>query len=339
MITFGILGCGMAAHYHAVAISALEESFLAGVCAGKSTRLDAFCKQHRTKSFSSYESMLSDPSVDAVAICTPSGYHYENALAALRAGKHIVIEKPICLSTRDADALQLEAEKSGKVVSIISQNRFSDGAAELKRAIMAGELGKVISVTLSMNYYRDQSYYDNDSWRGTKEMDGGGVLMNQGIHGVDMLVFLLGKVDSVCAYSGTLLRNIEVEDTLCAALHFENGSMGVINATVCSRNPRPMRLEICAEKGNAVIQGKDIVFWGLENPCKIPVRPAPEFDCFNASPPVSFENHIRQYRDILSAICSDNEPSVTLLDGRYALSIVQSLYESARTEKIIRIHN
>ena len=327
MLHFGILGCGSVADYHADAIASLTDAKLVVACGGRNA--EAFCKKHGIRMAGTYEEMLNDTGVDVIAICTPSGSHAQDALKAIAADKHVIIEKPICITAEDADTLERAAENSGKIVSAIFQYRFSDAIQEIKKAMDSGAFGKVISCALTMRYFRGKDYYDSGVWRGTKAMDGGGVLMNQGIHGIDLIAYLIGGVREVRGYASTLLRDIEVEDTASAALLFKSGALGTIDATVCNKGGGPLKIEICGENGSVMIEDENIMQWSLDRPCGIPVGKVSDSSPGTSPTGISTENHKRQYRNIAAAIRGEEALAVGIAEGRHALRIVLGVYESS----------
>lgn len=330
-VTFGIIGCGMIAHLHAQAISALPEAKLLGACSRSFRSAEMFCREFAVHPYLDYANMLADPELDTVVICTPSGNHAEQTLRALKAGKHVVVEKPMCLTLADADAVIATAKETGKMVCVISQVRFSDGVQAVKQAIDRGETGRLLSASASMWYFRDQDYYNTATWRGTKGGDGGGVLMNQGIHSIDVLCYLMGKPTSVKGYTRTLLRDIEVEDTAVAALEFENQGLAVVDATVCAKPARPRKLSICAEKGSIVLEEDTIVQWDLPVPCPIEICGTPGSTGAADPKGISNLNIIREYQNVLDHLLSGKPLHMDCHQGRIALSVILGIYESAKT--------
>lgn len=337
IVRFGILGCGSVANYHAAAIAATPGACLVCACGNTPEKAEAFCKAQGIRRMDSYEALLACPEVDAVSICTPSGLHAGEAIAAIQAGKHLVIEKPISIRNEDADRIQSAAAASGRVVCVISQFRFSDAAQAIRCAMDRGAFGKLVSAALTMRYYRGQDYYDSGAWRGTKALDGGGILMNQGIHGVDLLAYLMGPVAELTGYTRTRLRSIEVEDTACAALSFANGAIGVIDATVCNQGGSPMRIEICGEKGSVVLEDESITFWGLAEPCPCPVGVRSQSSAAASPTGISTQNHIRQFRNFAAAVRGEEPLLVGVRDGHHALQIVCGVYESAETGRPVTL--
>ncbi|NCB32220.1 MAG: Gfo/Idh/MocA family oxidoreductase, partial [Clostridia bacterium] len=198
-VGFGIIGCGVIAHFHAQALADLPRARLVGAYGTNEEKTRAFTEKWRVRQYESLQAMLADKEIDAVCICTPSGLHTQQAVLAMRAGKHVVCEKPMSVNLTEADELIATARETGVKVCIISQYRLSPAVQEIKRALDAGALGKVVQASLSMKYFRTQAYYDSAAWRGTWAMDGGGALMNQGIHGVDVFRYLMGPVRSLYA--------------------------------------------------------------------------------------------------------------------------------------------
>ena len=215
-VNFGIIGCGVISRFHIQAINAIDGAKLHGVYDHIYDFAKKTAEEQQVKAYQTLEEMLSDPELDAVCICTPSGLHAAQAIQAAKAGKHVLIEKPIALSLEDCDKISAKAQKSGVKIAVVSQLRFSPAMQKIKKALNEGKLGKIVSADIYMKYFRSQEYYDKNEWRGTIAMDGGGALMNQGIHGVDLLQYAMGPVKSITALSAALVRKIEVEDTLSA---------------------------------------------------------------------------------------------------------------------------
>lgn len=307
-LRIGIIGCGMVSRYHAKAIAANSGALLVGAASRSLASTEKFCSEYPDAyPYADLEQMLEDTRINTIAICSPSGNHFEHSKQALLAGKNIIVEKPFCLKLDDADQLICLARDKHLEICCISQSRFSDSSQAVKKAIEEGQMGKMVSCSLMMRYLREQSYYDQALWRGTFESDGGGVLMNQGIHGIDLLCFLMGHISSVMGYVRTRLRKIEVEDTGAAAVEFENGAIGVIDATVCSIPSFTKRFILCGEKGTVIIEDDSIKLWSLPTPC--PLEFGRSINGSSASDPrgISTTYHEREYRNIVD-ICSSASP-------------------------------
>ena len=192
-LRFGILGCGMIAKFHADAITSLENAILFGAADNNPATAQKYAAKYGIKAYGDYDQMLNDPQIDAVCICTPSGFHAENALKALKAGKNVVLEKPMALNTADADKIIATCTETGKKLTVICQLRFSEDILRVKKLISEDAFGKIVMCNLSMKYWREEEYYSQSAWKGTKKFDGGGALMNQGIHGIDLLLYIRNK--------------------------------------------------------------------------------------------------------------------------------------------------
>lgn len=336
-IRIGIVGCGMIAGFHAHALKTVENTVLAGACSRSEASAEKFCTEQSIPMFRTYEEMLRDPDIDAVSLCTPSGDHCRQILQALTAGKHVVVEKPMCITLEECNRVIAKAAETGLTVCVISQHRFSDGIQEIKRAIDAGELGKIHSVQLTMHYFRPQSYYDSAAWRGTWALDGGGVLMNQGIHGIDMLCYLLGNPRSVTGYIETSGRNIEVEDTACAAVRFESGVIGTIDASTCCAPGFPQRIVITCENGRIATQDDNIVEWTLPTPCQIEVGTKSGGSGAGDPKAIFMENHIRQFRNFANSLLHGAPLNSDAKEGKLPLEIILGIYQSSREARSISV--
>lgn len=336
-LKIGIVGCGMISRYHALAVQETEGISLTGCCSHSYESACALAKEFSITAWESYEDMLADGGLDTVAICTPSGDHARQILMALNAGKHVVVEKPMCLTLEEADKVVRKADETGLVVCTISQSRFSDAARVIKSAIDAGHFGRMVSASLMMRYFRSQEYYDQAGWRGTIAGDGGGVLMNQGIHGIDLLCWLMGRPVSACGYSDTLLRDIEVEDTVAAAVRFVGGAVASIDATVCSQPAYAKKLILCGEKGSVELTEDSITLWSLPVPCPLPIG-AEEGNSGAADPRgISHHNHTREYADFVHAVHTGAPVLIDAREGRVPLQVIHAIYESSATGKRVDI--
>lgn len=338
-IGFGIIGCGMISDWHAKAILATEGARLIGFTdLYEASRVEA-AKKYNSAAFESVEALLANAEIDAICICTPSGLHAPLAVKAANAGKHIVVEKPMALTLEEADEV-IEACEANKVkMEVISQLRFTYAVRRLKDAVEQGELGRLVSGDVYMKYYRSQDYYDKGGWRGTWKMDGGGALMNQGIHGVDLLQYIMGPVKSVFAYTRTLARNIEVEDTAAAVVEFQCGALGVIQGTTSIYPGSPRRLEINGNQGTIVLEEDTIASWvvqGKEVPEDIRVNRTSHNTSSN---PAAFgiEGHALQIGDMADAIRNGRKTLVDQYEGRKPVEIIRTIYASSKTGKRIEL--
>ena len=335
MYGFGIIGCGMIAKTHIAAIADIADAKLVGVFDKNQAAGNKFAQENNTIFFESLEDMLSNKEIDIVTICTPSGLHADLTIKALEAGKNVVVEKPMALTAEDCDRV-IEAEKnSGKICAVVSQLRFSDVAHQVKNAIADGKLGDIVEVGLHMKYHRDEEYYSSSNWRGTYSMDGGGALMNQGIHGVDMLINFLGMPESVFAFCRTKRHNIEVEDTAVAVLEYKNGPIGVIEATTSVNPGYPRQLEICGTKGSIILEENTIKSWDIDG--ETMDSEALQSRSFNDPSAISHYGHKLEFEDLIDAIKNNRKPLIDTTEGKKSVELIRAIYESSQNDKKIII--
>lgn len=338
-IGFGIIGCGVIADFHANALFGLsEEAVLVGVADARLPAAERFAREKQVRAFASVEEMLACPEIDVVTICVPSGLHAELAIKAANAGKHIIVEKPMAITKEQLDAMEEACERNGVMLSSVAQSRFTSGVRKAKQAIEEGYLGKLVCADVYMKFNRSQEYYNTGGWRGTKAMDGGGALMNQGIHGVDLLLYLAGDVKSVYAVSKTLARQIEVEDTLSAVLEFKSGATGVIQATTSVYPGYPRRLELNGDKGTIVLEEGNLIRWDMED-TTLPAVTLKSNVRSSASAPTDFsaDNHTKQFKDVIQALRGGTKPLVDLREGRRAVDLILAIYKSAEERRVIEL--
>lgn len=333
---FGLVGCGTIARIHASAIASMEQAELAGVFDPAAASAEIFGEKYRCGVYHTLEEMLQDPSLDVVNICTPSGTHAEIALAAARAGKHVVVEKPLAIQLEDAQAVVRAQRETGVKICVVSQLRFAPDVQALHQAVEYGTFGRLILGSLSMRYYRSKEYYENGGWRGCWATDGGGALMNQGIHGLDLLCYLCGPVARVNAVAKTLHHNIEVEDTLCATLEFENGALGVLEVTTAVQPGHARRIEISGTEGSAVLTEDAISLWESRQP-----RPETKgrwrMDSANDPAAVDASGHRRQLENLIAAIEGREKLLVDAAQGRNTVAAILAIYESAKSGKTVTL--
>lgn len=306
-------------------------------------RLDA----HRPPVYASLADALAEQNIDIVVIGTPSGTHVALAEEAVRAGTHVIIEKPLDVSMRSARHLAkvaADARARGLVVSVISQHRFDPANSAVARAIADGRFGRLTSATANVSWYRSQEYYDSGDWRGTWELDGGGALMNQGVHTVDLLLHFMGTPVQVFAHTALLGHTgIEVEDVAGALVTFENGAIATLLATTNAYPGLSTRIEVHGSRGSAVVERDQLAYFHAaeDHPAGVPTggladnqasAQVGEDDLSRGLPtPDLFTGHSRQYDDILRAIATGTEPGVGVADATKALALVRSVYISQST--------
>ncbi len=333
---FAILGAGMVAHYHQTAIAENADSGARLVAIGHydPARFDAIRDEFGVP-VHTYDEILANDEVDVVAICTPSGQHAEQTVAAARAGKHVMVEKPMALSMEDVQRMMTACDEAGVLLGVTMQRRVDPLFQRVRRAIEAGDLGKIVLGALTMPYLRDQPYYDQATWRGTWALDGGGVLMNQGIHIIDLLVWFMGDPVAVQATAGTHHHEIEVEDVVAATLEFENGALATITATTSAAPGFPHRLEIYGTQGAIQIEGESVRRWSLVDPSSAQVEPIEpivgEEEAGSAGDPKGIKpsGHIALVRDFLDALQENRPPKIDGVQGQRSLHTILAIYEAA----------
>jgi len=335
---FAIVGAGMVARYHAEAIARTAGARLIAVQRADPARADETAAQFGVPCEQSYAALLARPDVDVVCVCTPSGLHVAQTIAAARAGKHVLVEKPMALTLADADAAIAACKEAGVRLAVALQRRSDPRFRAVRTAIETGALGNMMLGTVSIPYIRPQNYYDSAAWRGTWELDGGGALMNQGIHLLDLLLWYLGDVVEVQARTTTLAHSIEVEDTAAATLRFANGALGSVAATTAAAPGFPHRIEIYGDQGGVQIEGEAIIRSSVAgHAAPLPAgsrEPTPAGA--GASPTgIGAEGHIRLVADLVEAINDNRAPLVPGAEGRRALALVLAMYEAARTGRAV----
>ncbi|WP_409344697.1 Gfo/Idh/MocA family protein [Paenibacillus sp. MBLB4367] len=331
---FGILGAGVVAQFHARAIKLSERAELAAVCSSRLEKAQEFAGEFGAEqAYDDYAQMLKRDDIDVICICTPSGNHAAAGIAAAQAGKHVLVEKPLDIALEPIDALIDACARSGVKLGVIHQRRTMPAAVEAKKAIESGKLGRMVLGDAYLKYYRSPEYYKGSTWRGTWEMDGGGALMNQGIHGIDLLQWMMGGVKSVFAYAAPLVRDIEVEDTAVAVVRFRNGAFGVIQGTTSVYPGQEARFELHGDSGTISFSDSGIKQWVLSDGTgEMPeVAEAPSSSSDPAN--ISIAGHSIQLEDMIDAIALNREPMVNGAEARAAVQLVLAIYESAKTGK------
>lgn len=333
---FGVIGCGGIARWHMEAINDLEDAQLAAVCDASGERARSVGESYGIPYYTDASQLIHSADVDAVCICTPSGLHASLAVQALNSGKHVVVEKPLSISRVSLAEVLAAKEASGAKLMVISQLRYSPDVRKAREIICSGRLGRLTMVDLSMKYYRSAEYYAN-GWRGTFAMDGGGALMNQGIHGVDILRYLCGEVAQVQCLSQTLLHDIEVEDTLAASLRFTHGALGVITATTSVNPGKERRLEVGGTKGSLVLVEDKLV---MLNTSEETIFQPYDSMCSGANDPLAIgvELHRAQIEDFIQCVKENREPLLNAHEAKKTMNLVFALYEAAEAEKAVLVN-
>jgi UDP-N-acetyl-2-amino-2-deoxyglucuronate dehydrogenase len=341
MIGFALLGCGRIATRHADVLTSgsINGAKLVSVCDIDSRRAQAFGAKYGVPFETDIDAMLRRPDVNAVAILTPSGLHARHALAIAGAGRHVVVEKPMALRLEDADAMIAACDLAGVKLFVVKQNRFNIPVLKAREALEAGRFGKLVMGTVRVRWCRNQTYYDQDAWRGTWALDGG-VLSNQASHHIDLLEWFMGPVEHVQAMATTALVDIEAEDTAIAMLRFRSGALGVIEATNAAR-PKDLEgsLSILGSNGACVIGGfavNKMQTWQFAD-----ILPSDDqvMDKFSSNPPNVYGfGHQAYYEHVVDCLLNDRAALVDGFEGRKSLELISALYESIETGKGVDLH-
>jgi predicted dehydrogenase len=300
--------------------------------------VDEFAGKYNCKAYYDYDELLADQDVNIVTICSPSGVHLDYALPAVEAGKHLIVEKPLEVTLEKCDRMIEAAAKAGVKLGAIFPSRFVEASHIAKKAIDEGRLGRITLADVYVKWHRTQEYYDSGGWRGTWELDGGGALMNQSIHGIDLLQWLAGPVKSISGVTGILAHErIEVEDTAVAALEFENGALGTIEGTTAAWPGFLKRIEISGTKGTIMLEEDNIVTWQFaeERPEDDEIRKKyggkDEIGGGAADPAaISFAKHQYNFEAFVDALDAGKAPELDGAEGRKAVELILGVYEAAR---------
>lgn len=342
---FGIIGCGLIAKFHARAIADVPGARLAACYDVVGAAAEKIAQEFGCKAYSDLDAMLADPNVHIVTVATPSGAHMEPAVAAAKAGKHVIVEKPLEITLDRCDAVIRACKEAGVVLSTIFPSRFHGSSRLLKAAVEERRFGKLTIGDAYVKWWRTQQYYDGGAWRGTWKLDGGGALMNQAIHSVDLLVWLMGPVAEVSARTALLAHErIEVEDVAMALLRFGSGALGVIEATTAAYPGYLKRIELHGDQGSAIMEEEDIVKWDFAE-----VRPQDEeirrkmaervSGGGGASDPaaIGHHGHAMQFADVVQAIREGRKPLIDGHEGRRSVEVIMAVYQSAETGNVVRL--
>ena len=336
---FGIVGCGVIAPTHANAIAGLPGAHLVAVTDIVPEKAKAFAEERGVAWEADLDALLARRDIDVVSICVPSGLHADIGARAARAGKHLVVEKPIDVTVAAADRLLDAAASAGVLLTVISQHRFDAGPRRLRELVDEGRLGRLILGDAIIKWYRSQGYYESGDWRGTWALDGGGALMNQGVHVVDLLCWIMGPVQEVTALCVTHAHTIEVEDVALALLRFRSGAVGLLQATTATYPGFPERLEISGTGGSVIVEAGELrVAELVDEKGDVgayggrPGTSAPAGATAAADPAaLAGAAHQAQLADFLTALDGDGRPLVTGEQARANVAVIRAVYDSARS--------
>ena len=338
-LKIGIIGCGVIANIHAEAIRESSNAELHSVFSRNEENTKRCGEKHNVKWFTDWDKFISDTDLDIVSICSPSGNHLDYGEKAAAAGKHVIVEKPIEVTLERANRLIEKCKSNNVKLAVIYQSRFIPDIIKVKESIDNNEIGNIFMGDAQIKWYRDQNYYDSGVWRGTFKLDGGGVLINQGIHTIDLLQWFMGDVDTITGHIGTFTHeNIEGEDSAVAVLKFKSGAIAVIEGSTSIQPAQPRKIELHGKNGSIEIIDNDVKITiagneeesSLENETKTTGGDSPLAGFSN-------EPHQKQFEAIVDAINSDLEPPVSGSDSLKSLAIVLAIYESSKSGSPIKL--
>jgi len=345
---FALVGCGMIARYHARAIAEIPDARVAALVSRTPASAAALLAETGTPAcpvFATVEEAVAAPGVDAVVITTPSGAHLEPALAAAAAGKHVVVEKPLEITGERCARIIAACDRHRVRLCTIFPSRFADANVALKAAVDAGKFGRLTFGEAATKWWRTQAYYDDGGWKGTQALDGGGALMNQAIHNVDLLLWMMGPATHVTGLTATLAHDrIEVEDTAAAAVRFRSGALGTLIAATSIHPGYPKRIAVHGDKGSAVVEQEDVLTWDFApataDDDAVKARFAAKVGASGgAADPKSIdhEGHRRQLADFVAAVRAGRPPQVDGREGKRAVDLICAVYESQRTGRTVEL--
>ncbi len=329
---FGIIGVGNIARNHIAAINGTPGAKLVAIADCDPERVRAFSVEHGVIGYADYHDLIARDDINAVAICTPHDLHVQMTCDAAAARKHVLCEKPMARNVAECDAMISACERAGVTLGIIFQSRFEPLALKSKSLIDDGKLGRLLWVSANTIWHRSDEYYCSAPWRGTWAHEGGGALINQASHAIDLLIWICGMPARVTAQMRTLNHSIEVEDGVIAILEFTDDRLGLIQATTIAYPGYPERLEFYGTRGGAVFhKGQARLEWHLIDPRQDGEESAEISSGASQPMAISTAGHIAQFQDFVSAIREQRRPLVDGLEGRKSIEIVEAIYRSAHT--------
>lgn len=334
---FGIVGLGLIADFHGRAIEAMDGAVVHSCMSRSKEKAEAFSDKFGCKAYTNLPDMLNGTDLDIVTVCTPSGAHMEPSLEIIEAGKHLIVEKPLEITLHRCDRILSAAQRKGVRVSTIFPSRFHEASVVVKDAVDRNRFGKLILGDAYIKWFRTQEYYNQGAWHGTKSLDGGGALMNQSIHAIDLLQWFMGPVESVQAYTDTRgHERIEVEDVAAAVLKFKNGALGVIEGSTAVYPGYLKKIEISGTDGSIVLEESDLKAWNFKEETAEDESIRERFSSKTnsgggASDPaaISFKPHQWQFENFIRSLDSGQPGDVEGDEGRKAVEIILAIYESA----------
>ncbi len=335
---FALIGCGRISENHIDAIVNAKNAELAAVCDIEEDKAkNAAAKAGLAKWYTDAEDMLNNEKIDVCCILTPSGNHSECACLAARHGVNVLCEKPLDVTSEKMQKMIDSCKENNVKLGAVFQRRTFEAAVAVKEAVKSGSLGKLTLASADLMYYRDQEYYDSGKWRGTWELDGGGALMNQGVHGVDMLDNITGGIKSVVAVCSTLCRDIDVEDTAAVLVKFKNGALGTVKCGTAAYPGHDTVFTLCGDRGSVKFGDKGIYEWSFADESIKKPETSGDMGGINCAYKSDNRGHLLQIEDMAEAVLQDRPPMISGEDAMRSVKIILAIYESARTGKEVFI--
>jgi UDP-N-acetyl-2-amino-2-deoxyglucuronate dehydrogenase len=336
-MNFAIIGCGFIAKKHASAISVIPDANLVAVCDKVPETMEYYVENYQAKAYSDLNIMLEEEDIDTVCICTPSGLHMSIAEQVSNSGKHLIVEKPIAMSLEETDRIINSCKKNNVKLSVVHPNRFRPVVQEVRKILDENLLGEISHASAIVNWNRNQEYYDQAPWRGTKDYDGG-VLMNQAIHNLDLLLWFMGDPEEVFSFEATRFRKMEAEDVSLGVIRFKSGALGTVQAatTVYARNFEES-ITIFGEKGTVKIGGTNALYFEHIEMEDLSDEEITSLKLKVSNDPWGIPGHQRIIEDLIDAIKNNRSPAVTGEEGKRALGLVLAFYKSAKNNSPIHV--
>ena len=337
-LRFGLIGIGAIAPRHVTAIQQTPGASLLAVCSRNESKGKAFAQENRADYYADYQDLLRRADINAVAVTLPHHLHEQVALEAAAAGKHIMMEKPLAITVEECDRMIAACDKADVALATCFQSRYEPLARKLQGELSVGKLGRPLLASLHVEWFRDDAYYQSGEWRGKLRTEGGGVLINQASHGLDMLLWLAGPVETVTAQTATLNHQIEVEDVAHALLRFKSGALGILAATTVAYPGFNEELHFSGTNGSAFFEkGAGRVRWYLKDPKQEWVDQGEASSGAGAAMAISVGSHVAAYQDFVAAIREKRPPLVDGREGRRSIELIQAVYRSGREQAPIRL--
>lgn len=341
VLKFGLVGTGVGGGFIAGALRQLKEEGVAelvAVVGRRGAKTEEFARKYGAeKWYTSFDQLLSDPELEAVAISTPHYLHFPQSVAAIEAGKHVLVDKPMAVLLREADEMIARAERKGVELGVVFEYRFDPVIERVRDCVEKGRLGKLILAEAVVEWYRSHEYYAGSDWRGRWATEGGGALINQAIHTVDLMLWLMGDAEEVWAYAGTYAHDIEVEDLAVAAIKFRSGALGVVQASTATYPGFPTRLEVHGTEGAAVIEGGSLKLLAVKGEEARVAEGLKGWESWAKPEAVPIENHLRLLRDFALAVKEGRRPMVDGREGRRSLELIRAIYTSAKLHGPVKL--